>query len=365
MHRNFFIFNEQPLAGGSFSNWIFMLAENRFKIGLEYLPKALYIFLLTLATSPFRVYESKYDKLIEKREVEPVFIVGHFRSGTTYLHNILCQDKEMAYVTTFQTMAPKNIIVMKNFFKKLLSDSLPETRPMDDVKMAADYPYEEEYAIANLSPYSFYHGWYFPKNMKKYFKKYVLFDGIDKKILERWKKIYAYILKKAAFYMGKEKIILKNPPNTGRIKQLLEIFPNAKFIHIYRNPYHVYFSTVKLYEGIMPLFALQKYDMEKIKKDIFYFYEEMYKKFFREQNLINEENYIEIRYEDFIKEPLKTVEAIYKKLKYSNFEKAKKDFKDYIAMQSNYNQRKYKISEEMKNKIYSHWHFTIDKWGYE
>jgi len=260
-------------------------------------------------------------------------------------------------------MVPGNFIFMEKFIKKLLSSSLPETRPMDNVRMAADYPYEEEYGIANLSIYSFYHGWYFPQKMREYFDKYVLFR-VPKRIVERWKEVYSYLLKKVVYKEGKNRIVLKNPPNTARIKQLVELYPDAKFIHIYRNPYEVFFSTRRLYEGIMPLFALQDYDMKEIEKNIFYFYRAMYEKFFRERHLIKDENYVEIRYEDFVKNPLKMLREIYDALNLPKFEESEKYFKEYVAQQSNYKPRKYRISDDDKEKIYEEWKLTIDKWGY-
>ncbi|MCD6223140.1 MAG: sulfotransferase [Thermoplasmata archaeon] len=358
-----FIIDKQPLAGGKFSTWLFLLAENGFRISLKYVPRAIYITLLSAITAPFRIIEEKkYKAKIMKQEPQPIFIIGHFRSGTTYLHYLMSHDANMSYVSTFETMVPSNFLFFSQFFKKLLSSSLPETRPMDSVRMAPDYPYEEEYGVANLSPYSFYHGWYFPKKMREYFDKYVLFK--DKKIAEKWKQVYSYLLKKVVYKEGKERILLKNPPNTARIKELIDLYPDAKFIHIYRNPYEVFFSTKKLYEGIMPLFALQNYDMEEIEENIFYFYKAMYEKFFKEQHLIKEENYIEIKYENFIKSPLKTLEEIYRTLDMPGFEDSKNRFKNYIARQKNYKPRNYKISKEYKERIYEHWKVTIDKWGY-
>ena len=357
-----FIIDKQPLAGGRFSTWLKLLAENHFRISVKYIPRALYITMLSSLIAPFKfIEERKYKEEIEKQEPKPVFIIGHFRSGTTYLHYLMSHDRNMSYVSTFQAMVPGNFIVWSKFFKKLLAASLPETRPMDDVRMAPDYPYEEEYGIANLSPYSFYHGWYFPRKMREYFDKYVLFKyGME----EKWKKVYSYLLKKVVYESGKETILLKNPPNTGRIKQLIDLYPDAKFIHIYRNPYHVFFSTKRLYEGIMPLFALQKYDMKEIEENIFYIYKAMYEKFFKERHLIKDENYVEIRYEDFIKEPLKTLQHIYEAINLPKFEESKKYFKEYIAKQRNYKARNYKISKEDMERIYSHWKITIDKWGY-
>jgi len=363
--REFFAFNQQPLAGGTLTNWLTVLAENGFRVHPRYMARFWYITMLTSITSiPKMIERRKYEKDIEKVEAEPVFIVGHFRGGTTYLHYLMSRDANMSYVSTFQTLLPDNYIFMEKFFKKILSDSLPETRPMDDIEMAADNPYEEEYAVANLSPHSFYHGWYFPKKMKEYFDKYVLFN-VDKKIVERWKEVYSYVVKKAAYKMGKKRVLLKNPPNTGRIKQLVEMYPDAKFIHLYRNPYKVFSSTMNLYRGIMPLFSLQDYNMEEIEENIFYFYKAMYDKFFKEKHMIKEENYVEIRYEDFVKQPLKTLEHIYSSLQLPHFEKSRERFRRHIASQKDYIPNRHSLDKELKEKIYSHWHETIDRWGYE
>ncbi len=361
--EEFFIIDKNPLAGGSLTSWLMLLAENGFRISPRYFSRAAYITFLTTLTSIPRIIERKYDKKFENMDIEPVFIIGHFRSGTTYLHYLIGNDVSMGYVSTFHTMVPGNIIFMKEFLKKLLIASLPETRPMDDVKMNVDYPYEEEYALANLSPHSFYHGWYFPYNMHMYFDRYVLFK--DKRYENKWKEVYSYFLKKVAYVTGKRRILLKNPPNTARIKQLLDLYPDAKFIHIYRNPYKVFFSTVRLYQGIMKLFALQNYDMKEIEENIFYFYEAMYDKFFREKDLIDERNYYEIRYEDFIKSPLKYLEDMYNHLSLPGFEKSKHRFIDYIQQQKNYIPNKYKIGKRDKERIYERWHLTIDMWGYD
>jgi len=363
--EEFFSFTQQPLAGGTLTNWLALLAENGFRIHPRYMPRFCYITMLNSITAIPRIIEKRrYARDIEKMEVEPVFIVGHFRGGTTYLHYLMSHDINMSYVSTFQTLLPDNYIFIERFFKKILSDSLPPTRPMDDIEMAADNPYEEEYAVANLSRLSFYHGWYFPRKMKEYFEKYVLFN-VDTKTIEKWKKVYSYVLKKAAYKMGKKHVLLKNPPNTGRIKQLLEIYPDAKFIHIYRNPYKVFSSTMNLYRGIMPLFSLQDYDMEEIEENVFYFYKAMYDKFFKEKHMIKEENYVEIKYEDFVKQPMKTLEHIYSSLKLPYFEKSRGRFRRYIKSQKDYKPNSHPMDKKLKEKIYYHWHDTIDRWGYE
>src|SRR5687768_18104609 len=41
--------------------------------------------------------------------------------------------------------------------------------------------------------------------------------------------------------------ILKSPPHTCRVPTLLRLFPDARFVHIVRDPYAVYPSTLHLW----------------------------------------------------------------------------------------------------------------------
>ncbi len=188
--QNYLKLGEQPLSGSSMINWIRLLKDNKFSIDLQFIPKAIYVTAMIAALSPFRMIEKRqFDNKIKNiNHIKPIFIIGHFRSGTTFLHYLLGQDPNIGFVSTFETMTPGLIINKEEFFRNLVKNHLPAKRPMDDLEMHANLPYEEEYAIANLSQYSFYHGWYFPRNWKQYFDKYVLFDNLSNSQSEAGKK---------------------------------------------------------------------------------------------------------------------------------------------------------------------------------
>ena len=57
--------------------------------------------------------------------------------------------------------------------------------------------------------------------------------------------------------MKGKRLILKNPTNTARIKFLLELYLEAQFIHISRNPYVVYMSTIHFYKKMVQAFSFQ------------------------------------------------------------------------------------------------------------
>ncbi|RLF39114.1 MAG: sulfotransferase [Thermoplasmata archaeon] len=359
---------KQPLAGTSLANWIKLLIENHFDIDWQFWPKAIYVTFMILALSPLRIYEKiKFEKEIRKTQTPlPIFIIGHFRSGTTFLHYLMGQDRNLAKVSTFETMSPWMFIEGEKFLKNFVKKRLPEKRPMDDLEMEADLPYEEEYAIGNLSPYSFYHGWYFARNIYHYYRKYVLFNGVSDSLKEKWKRTYTYLLKKIALKYKRNKVLLKSPVNTGRIRLLLEAFPNAKFIHICRNPYEVYLSTWRLYKAILPIFSFQHVEVEDIDRFILDFYKGIYRNYFTDKRLIPEGNLIEIRYEEFVRKPIETVKDIYERLGIGDFKKAEPSFRKYVKAHEGYKPHNYKgeLNEEIKEKVYREWGFAFEKLGY-
>ena len=357
-----------PLPGSTLTNLLRLFAQNRFKISIIGVPRAAYSILMASLLSPLNLYERlKYKKKIDSTKIEkdPIFIIGHWRSGTTYLHNLLSQDKQFGYPTTFQTVVPALFLSFEKQIKPIVEASLPPTRPEDNVPLAADFPQEEEYAMGNLCPYSFYNGWCFPQNMEFYYR-FVCMEGVGGKVMEEWKRIYLFFVKKVTLYWKGKQLVLKNPANTARIKLLLEMFPDAKSIHIYRNPYHVFLSMKRDIEAEMSLYCVQKPKawniIERAMVDL---YNKMYKKFFREKSLIPDGNFSEVRYEDFLANPFNEIKRVYEELDLQGFEKAKNDFLAFIEMQKDIKPHEYVIDEQLKEKIYNYFKFTIDKWGYE
>lgn len=365
--KNYLILKEQPLAGTSFVNWMKILIDNKFSINWRFIPKAAYVTLMISSTYPLRRIElSKFDgKIKNTKNALPIFIIGHWRSGTTFLDYIMGQDNALSFVSTLDTMAPYLFIGNEKLVKKILDNDLPDKRPMDDLELESALPYEEEYAIANLCSYSFYHAWYFPKKLYDYFKKYVLFEGIKNDVIKEWQNAYIYLLKKITYKYKKKRILLKSLVNTAKIKYLLEIFPDAKFIHLYRNPYKVYLSTWRLYKEILPIFSFQHISKQELEYSIINIYKHLYKKYFIEKDLIPKGHLIEIKYENFVKNPLRTVKNIYSDLRIDGFNNAKPAFEKYIKKHEKYEPANHSPNEKIKEKIYREWGFAFKKFGYD
>ncbi len=354
-----------PSMGTSVRNWMKLILTNG-SLALRYYPRVFFVNAISSLGIPFRLYERyKFNSKVDITEISspPIFILGHWRSGTTHLHNLMCQDTQFGFVTMLQAMFPKSFM-SNNLFRHLMSIFLPKTRPMDNMEMDIDKPQEEEMALGNLFPYSFYNGFYFPQRTMEYFFKYIRFKNTSIKVLEQWKKVYYYLIKKATLNMSGRQLILKNPANTARIRLLLDLFPNAKFIHIYRNPYIVYASMRNFYKKTIEGFMLQSVPEKQIENNIFNLYKQLMTSYFKEKQLIPHGNLIEIKFEDFEMNTMNELNRIYSELDISGFERAKNKIASYLSSLSNYKKNTYNLTHDIINSINRKWDFTIKKWDY-
>ena len=100
--------------------------------------------------------DSRYKKIADKPlEMDPLFVLGHWRSGTTFVHNVLACDKHFGYTTTYQTVFPNLMLWGQGFFKKNMSFLMPDHRPTDNMELKVDLPQEEEFALSNKMPYTY------------------------------------------------------------------------------------------------------------------------------------------------------------------------------------------------------------------
>ncbi|PWJ40160.1 sulfotransferase family protein [Sediminitomix flava] len=323
--------------------------------------------LVSLIAQPFTWLENKtYNQKIDELKIDkaPVFILGHWRSGTTHLHNIMSQDKQFAYVDTYHGVFPNILFSGSAIFKNFMKVAMPKKRATDNVELGVNYPQEEEFAIGNMCPHSFYNFWYFPNDAIEYYKKYLMFEGISETEFEEWKTTYQKLVKKAVLNTGGQRFISKNPPHTSRVKELLEIYPDAKFIFLTRNPYTVFESTRKFFRGTLEGISLQEISDEKLENNILEVYKGVHEKYEAEKHLIPSGNLIELRFEDFEEDNFGNLEKIYKELGLEGYNEALPNFKAYIGEKKGYKKNAYNYAPETIEKVEKHWGFALDRWNY-
>ncbi len=342
-----------------------ILARNRFQVDPCYLDRLFYLFLLAGYNSIMAQFENHCNGAeIEATEVteQPIFILGHWRSGTTHLHNLLSCDPNFACPTYYQVMFPFHFNYSQPWGNKIFDYFSPRKRPMDNVAVGAKAPHEDEFALAALSTVSPYLRALFPRTGDNGF---AVLDPLrlDQQSLERWKTAMRYFVKKLTFARGK-RIIFKSPPHLGRVRVLLELFPGAQFIHICRNPYEVYVSTRHMWQTGLSLSHLQKPDMQALEENILNWYIELYALFERDRELIPPGALCELTFEDLVSSPLDSLKDIYLTLGLPGFEAFQARVASYLEAQKSYRRNTYLLDDETKERIRQRWGPTWARFGY-
>ena len=245
--------------------------------------------------------DRRYEKLLADKPLEhdPVFILGHWRSGTTFMHNVFSCDKHFGYNTTYQTVFPHLMMWGQPFFKKNMSWLMPDKRPTDNMELAVDLPQEEEFVLANMMPYTYYNFWFLPKYQQEYADKYLLFNDISDEELKVFEDIFTKLIKISLWNTGGTQFLSKNPPHTGRVKELVKMFPNAKFIYLMRNPYTVFESTRNFFTNTIQPLKLEDISPEALEQNVLSIYAKLYHKYEADKQFIPEGNLMEVKFEDF------------------------------------------------------------------
>ncbi len=313
------------------------------------------------------IQERRYRKRLADKPLEhaPVFILGHWRSGTTFVHNVLSCDKHFGYNTTYQTVFPHLMMFGQSFFKKSMSWLMPDKRPTDNMDLAVDLPQEEEFALANMTPYTYYNFWFLPKYMQEYADKYLTFKDAKPEELEEWKQTFEKLIKISLWNTGGTQFLSKNPPHTARVKEILEMFPDAKFIYLVRNPYTVFESTRSFFTNTIAPLKLQEFSDADIEKNILESYEKLYKKYEEDKHLIPEGNLVEVKFEDFEADALAMTEKIYEQLQLPGWEEARPAIEQYVGSKKGYKKNKYQYDARTVELVEKHWKFALEQWAYK
>jgi hypothetical protein len=263
----------------------------------------------------------------------PVFIVGHWRSGTTLLHNLMSRHQNFCFPTIIDALRPYDFYPNPAEFisRRILQWCLPPIRPTGDVRLDPDLPQEEELALAAMAAPSFLNCLYFPRQLSKVFAEEVLFEDAGDETVQLWRSALTYYLAKLAALNPGRRLLLKNPANSARIPHLRALFPGAKFIHIHRHPADVFHSTRKLYHSLLALFALQDYRAADIDDHILWAYPQLMNRLLDAFAKLPSGHAAVVGYDDLAANPASALSRIYRDLELGDFEPVKASIQTYAA----------------------------------
>ena len=353
------------LATGSLS--LALRLGLRYGVDQRYIPRYLGILATDVAFAPLRLWQSAaYGWRIRRQELhpEPLFLLGFWRSGTTLLHNLLSMDPQWGFVSTYQAALPSSFLAGQGWVRRMIENMLPPNRGVDNIPVDLAMPQEEEIAMmctGGRSPYVFLS---FPRNAENALEYLFPDAALDRSRRDRWQREYINLLKAASFHMDGKPLLLKSPSNTSRVAALLELFPDARFIYIQRNPYDTVRSYIHLLRLMNDWHALQSIDFEQLVLQQMDVYQRMAKAYLEQKQLIPEGRLVEISYETLEVDKVGQIRNIYRALELPGYDAFEPRLVEYAGSVDDFQKNPAHINDQVINLVNDFVPFLVSGYGY-
>jgi omega-hydroxy-beta-dihydromenaquinone-9 sulfotransferase len=355
------------MTGVTYGVWLRLLRQNRFRLSPAYWHRVVVITLASLANSGLALWENlRHGRAIGAVQITqpPLFILGHWRSGTTLLHDLLAQDSmQFNFANTYRVVNPLTFLTTERIVTRLLPGLVPAKRPMDNMALSFTSPQEDEFAPLLMTGLSVYLGVSFPQTGAVY-EKYLSFRTVPRPEVEAWKAAFLRFCRKLSL-TDPRALLLKSPPHTARIRTILEMFPDARFVHIHRDPYTVFQSQRHFFDTAGWFTYLQTPDLAAIDEGILQRHETMYDAYFEDLALIPPGQFTELRFADLEDDPVAQIGAIYAKLSLPGFDTFRPRLESYVASLTGYKKNSFpSLDATTRQQVATRWQRSFAVWGY-
>lgn len=355
----------QIWGGYPLLSYLRLLARNAFRIDRGYRVVALANAVGCGITSVLAfLHKQRYAARIAATPLTapPLFVLGHWRSGTTFLHDLLALDPRHIYPNTYECFMPCHFLISEAYIKRRFPMQ-SQHRSMDEVEWSWDTPQEDEWALALLGQPSPYLTIAFP-NLPPACPEYLDLEGLPEQRRTAWKRTLQRFLQ-ALTFKRPGRLVLKSPTHTARIKVLLEAFPDARFVHIVRNPYHVIPSTFKTFNLVYGSMGLQRGPYVRLEDMVYSTYRRMMARLEEGKSLVPPGRFHELKYEDLARDPIGQVQATYAALDLGDFAVMRPHLESYVAKLKNYHTGEHALPEATQRRIGEECREVIERYGYQ
>lgn len=350
------------------SDYYRLLRENRFQVH----PSRYAMMVLVAGCAALNSTMAGIQRLTHGRRIEstslknpPIFILGHWRSGTTLMHELMAMDQRFAFPSNFDAFIPEHFLTSRYLFYPIVKMLIPKRRPMDNMTLGIDSPQEDDFALCTYGAPTPYRRIAFPNRPSREHLNLNLNDA-SIQVQEDVRESMEYFLK-ALTVRYQSQLVLKSPPHTGRMKQLAEWFPGAKFVHLSRHPYKLVPSTMRLWKLLDQIqgFQIPSYDDTWLKNYIFECKDLMYSAYFEQRQEIPANQLVEVKFEDLVANPISEINRVYEQLEIGGFEQAVPAIEQYFDSRKDHQNNPFSIDQTLQSEIDSNWHQYMEAYGYE
>ena len=332
MHRAI----DRQVAGGCITPRTFFSALAMTRPSPSRLLRGLQLGLGGFCLAPIGCLQSLiWGRALRKLELpdDPVIVIGHWRSGTTYLHQLLAADPGAATARNALTVAPQVALLLKPVIVAILNRLMTATRPIDAVSWSALDPQEDEIGLARLTIDTHMAGVAFPQDYLKHFHRCALSST------RRFQRQLLYFTRLTWAHDGNgmRHLLIKNPAHTARVPLLLDLFPRARFVLLKREPADAVRSLTLVKQKLADLIGLQPApDQQRQVEETAMAHGLLLDAFEAARPLIPAGQLVEVEYSQLVSSPFATVERIYRELSIEGWDQAWKSIQARVNRAQTY-----------------------------
>jgi hypothetical protein len=254
---------------------------------------------------------------------EPVYIVAPPRSGTTFLHRLMCLDDRFAYLKLYHTIFPA-ISLYKTIDATAAADSALGgllSRIVDAIESVAfggwedihplgfDRAEEDEgiFILTLLSP-----GMYLLAPEMDELERPAWVDRLEPETRQRLTALYRSTLKRVMYHEGQDRRFLgKTVLFPGRMQTVMEACPDARFIQLVRHPYKTVPSLVSMFRKPWAFFEPDIPDEGPETRRVAELAMDYYNELAEMRRTLDGDKMKTVQFDDLVDTPAATVEDIY------------------------------------------------------
>ena len=205
--------------------------------------------------------------------------------------------------------------------------------------------------------------WLYPDRPCAY-DHYLYLSGLSPAELELLKDGFVTFAKRVTM-RDPRRLILKSPTHTARVKTLLELFPQAKFIHLVRDPPVIIHSPILTWRRLGEVAGITSQIRDDLPEYVLENFRRMDAAFESQRDLIPSENFFATRYEDLTANMITTVQQMYSHLGLGDFSAIRPHLEQYVEQQQGYRRNKFEPDAELRDRIAQSCNEYCQRYGYE
>lgn len=337
--------------GMTLDAWLRMMRGKWHLVSVRRYPLAATITLFSIGNLAMKgltrlLYGRRVDAVVI--EPDPIFVIGYWRSGTTWLHNLFMLDQRFAAPAQGDCFMPEFFLTTRKLIAPIVQRLLPQTRPMDNVNLDLSAAEEDEMGICLSGVVSPYASLLFPNE-----EPILVFrpETMSPKDAAMWRKKWLGFLRSVQFINPGKQLVLKSPTHSMRIAEVLRHFPNAKFVHIRRDPVRVFLSQREANKAMYSVSALQDTlpvdpNRDETLMDGFVKFHEYLE---ADIKTIPKDQFTTIRYEDLRQDTVSSMRNIYEALDLGDFSKVEPILKKRLETARPYKTNAFELEEATRD----------------